>query len=182
MDTETAKVAPEQPQTQEVVEPKEQASTSRNPAEHRQVQKTDTFTSEYLDKKIDELVEQRLKERDISYRQKIEDAQRMIDEANERKALEDQLMESERYSQINEWQKNKEEQFKRELAKLGEMGRRNMHMSNMYQEYDMHKSRAARGDQRSIDMLGVMNLVDACMRYTPDQLLNIYKRNIGVVD
>lgn len=160
--------------------PEEVKATETAPKE--QVQKAENFTSEYLDKKIEELVEQRLKERELSYREKIEEAQRMIDEANERKALEEQLMESEKYNQISGWQKHKEEEFKRELARLGEMGRRNMHLSNMYQDYDIHKARAARGDQRAIDILGTMNLVDACVRYTPEQLLEVYKRNIGVID
>lgn len=57
-----------------------------------------------------------------------------------------------------------------------------MHMVSMYENYELYKANAARGDQRAIDMIGRMQLIDACMRYTPDQLLKIYKRNIGVID
>lgn len=55
-------------------------------------------------------------------------------------------------------------------------------MVSMYENYELYKANAARGDQRAIDMIGRMQLIDACMRYTPDQLLKIYKRNIGVID
>lgn len=140
------------------------------------------FTSEYLDKKIDELVEQRLKEREDSYRQKIEDAQRLIEEAEERRALEEQLEKSEKYSKLESVREHKEREFKEALIMLREMARREMYPANMYKEYDTHQGRAARGDRRSIDMLGYMKLIDLSMRYTPDQALKMLKTNIGVIE
>lgn len=57
-----------------------------------------SLSQEYLDKKIDELVEQRLKAREEESRQRIADAQRIIDEANERAALEQRIQENEQYN------------------------------------------------------------------------------------
>lgn len=57
--------------------------------------------NESLTKKIDELVTQRLSERDNSERERIEQARQMIAEADKNAAMEKELMDNERYNQIS---------------------------------------------------------------------------------
>lgn len=57
--------------------------------------------NESLTKKIDELVTQRLSERDNSERERIEQARQMIAEADKNAAMEKELMNNDRYNQIS---------------------------------------------------------------------------------
>lgn len=54
-----------------------------------------------LDSKIDEIVSQRLSERENSERQRIDDARRMIEEADRNAALEQEILQNEKYNKIN---------------------------------------------------------------------------------
>lgn len=54
-----------------------------------------------LSQKIDELAQQRLQEKEISYRQRIEEAQRLVAEAEQNKLLEEELFKNEKYNKID---------------------------------------------------------------------------------
>lgn len=56
--------------------------------------------NESLTKKIEELVNQRLSERDVSERERIEKAREMIAEADRNAALEEELMANDKYNRI----------------------------------------------------------------------------------
>lgn len=56
--------------------------------------------NESLTKKIEELVNQRLNERDASERERIEKAREMIAEADRNAALEEELMANDKYNRI----------------------------------------------------------------------------------
>lgn len=56
--------------------------------------------NESLTKKIEELVNQRLSERDASERERIEKAREMIAEADRNTALEEELMANDKYNRI----------------------------------------------------------------------------------
>lgn len=66
------------------------------------------------------------------------------------------------------------------MAKLADMGHRNMHMANFYKDYETYKVAAARGDQRAKDKLGIMQLTYAAMEFGPEKLLKMLKTNIGM--
>lgn len=133
-----------------------------------------------LSQKIDELAQQRLQEKEISYRQRIEEAQRLVAEAEQNKLLEEELFKNEKYNKIDSWRENKEREFKEAVAKLADMGHQNMHMANFYKDYESYKVAAAKGDQRAKDKLGIMQLTYAAMQHGPDKLLQMLKSNIGM--
>lgn len=54
-----------------------------------------------LSQKIDELAQQRLQEKEISYKQRIEEAQRLVAEAEQNKLLEEELFKNEKYNKID---------------------------------------------------------------------------------
>lgn len=138
--------------------------------------------NESLTKKIDELVTQRLSERDNSERERIEQARQMIAEADKNAAMEKELMDNERYNQISNWKENKIKELKREIEVLAQMGRQGKHSANMYRDYDRYQAMAARGDQRAKDILGRMNLTYAAMEMGADKLVSALLKNIGVVE
>lgn len=138
--------------------------------------------NESLTKRIDELVTQRINERDNAERERIEQARQMIAEADKNAAMEKELMNNDKYNQITNWKENKIKEFKREIEVLAEMGRQGKHSANMYRNYDQYQAMAARGDQRAKDMLGRMNLTYAAMELGPDALVAALKKNIGIID
>lgn len=135
-----------------------------------------------INKRIDELVTQRLNERDNSERERIEKARQMIAEADQNSAMEKELMANDKYNQISNWKENKIKEFKRELEILAQMGREGKHSANMYRDFDRYKTFAARGDERAKNILGRINLIYAAMNVEPDKLVDIFKKNIGIVE
>lgn len=138
--------------------------------------------NESLNKKIEELVNQRLSEREASERERIEKAREMIAEADRNAALEEELMANDKYNRIANWRENKENEFRREVEILARMGRESKHPANMYRDYDLYLAGAQRGDERAKTMLGYINLTHACMSLGGEGMLNILKKNIGVVE
>lgn len=144
--------------------------------------KQEQSLSESLNKKIEELVEQRLNDKEKSERQRIEEARRMIEEAEKNAALEEELRKNEKYNRLTNWKENLLEEFKREINKLRDMGERNQHSVNMYRDYDFYNELAAHNDRRGTDALGVIKMTHAAMNLGGEKLANIFKKNIGVVE
>lgn len=143
-------------------------------------EKEEKEANESLTKKIDELVSQRLNERDNSERKRIEDARRMIEEADRNAALERELMQNEKYNKIDSWRENKIKEFKKAVDVLAQMGRESQHSFNLYRDYPRHQSLAAQGDERARKTLAHINLTYAAMKLGGEKLTSILKRNIGV--
>lgn len=142
----------------------------------------DKNLSDSLDKKIDELVAQKLKERDNNERERIENARRMIEEADKNAALERELMNNDKYNQINSWRENKLQELRREIDLLARMGGECRHSANLYRDYDRYQAAAVKGDERAKRNLGYINLTYAAMHLGGEKLVNIFKKNIGLVE
>lgn len=97
---ESEKITPQVNTTQEL--PKEDELTLlRKQVEELKREKEQREFNESLGNKIEEIVNQRLSERENSERQKIEDARKMIEEADRNAAMEQEILQNERYNQIS---------------------------------------------------------------------------------
>lgn len=81
--------------------PKAETTEVKNSDELSSLRDQVQLLRESLNKKIDELAQQRMQEKDISYKQRIEEAQRLIAEAEQNKLLEEELLKNERYNKID---------------------------------------------------------------------------------
>lgn len=133
-----------------------------------------------LEEKIEEIVASRIEERSNSERQRIEDARKMIEEAEANAALEEELLQNERYNKLTGYRENKIEEFKREITRLAQMGKKSKHFADLYKDYGSYLRRAEKGDERAKATLGQINMTYAAMTLGPDELVKIFKRNIGV--
>lgn len=97
---ESEKTTPQVNITQEL--PREDELTLlRKQVEELKREKEQREFNESLGNKIEEIVNQRLSERENSERQKIEEARKMIEEADRNAAMEQEILQNERYNQIS---------------------------------------------------------------------------------
>lgn len=133
-----------------------------------------------LDKRIEQEIEKRLADKQQSERERIEEARRMIAEAEANEAMEKQLLANERYNRITDWKKNKIKEFEEAVDLLAQMGFSNKHEEGFYKRYTHYSMQARQKDSRAQNALGCYNLTYAAMKLGGKGLRELLFRNIGV--
>lgn len=164
------------------ITPEDEVKALREELASLKKEKEEKELNESLNRKIDDLVAQKLKERDDSERQRIEKARLIMEEAERNNQLEQELLKNEKYNRISNWKENKLEELKREIDNLARMGRESRHPADLYLEYDKCRMKAAAGDTLAKRKLGYIELIYAAMKLGGEKLTDILRRNIGEIE